>query len=112
MYDRSVVVRFRGGELMAIRITECREYLSVYNESSFCHRPSAQRRSRFALDRSSVWPMPRRLRADSDDAGHDRRVLVEDCRDGAVVHVNELVVRSGIGTRCANDVSSESTLVN
>ena len=58
--------------------------------------------------------MPRRLRADSDDAAHDRRVLVEDCRDGAVVglHVNEIIVRSGIGTECANDVSSESTLVN
>ena len=26
MYDRSVVVRFRGGELAVIRITGCREY--------------------------------------------------------------------------------------
>ena len=40
--------------------------------------------------------MPRRLRADSDDAGHDRRMLVDDCRNGGVVHVNEFVVRSGM----------------
>ena len=59
-----------------------------------------------------IFCMPRRLRADSDDAAHDRRVLVEHCRDGAVVHVNELIIRSGIGTECTNDVSSESTLVN
>ena len=56
--------------------------------------------------------MPGRLRSDGDDARHDRRMRVENCCDGGVVHVDELIIRSGISTECANDVSSESTLVN
>ena len=41
-------------------------------------------------------------------AGHDRLVRVEDCRDGGVIHINEVIVCSGIGTECANDVDSEA----
>ena len=40
--------------------------------------------------------MPGRLRSDGDDAGQDRRMLVEDYRDGGVVHVHEFLIRSGV----------------
>ena len=109
MYDRSVVIGFCGGELVVICLSECREYLSVF-ESSFL--PSSFVAAKVTFCSRHIFGMPRLLRADSDDAGHDRCVLVEDCRDGGVVHVNELIVRSRIGIECANDVSSESTLVN
>ena len=105
MYDRSVVIRFRDGELMVImiRISECREYLSVYNESFFLPQ---------SFGAQQIFCMPGRLRSDGDNASHDRRKLVENCCDSVVVHVDEFIVRSGISTECANDVSSESTLVN
>ena len=93
-----------------IRISVCREYLSVHNESSFL--PTSFGAAKFTFCSRQIFCMPGRLRSDGDDAGQDRRMLVEDCRDGGVVHVNEFIIRSGISTKCANDVSSESTLVD
>ena len=93
-----------------IRISECGEYLSVYNESGFL-TPSFGA-SKFTFCSRQIFCMPGSLRSDGDDAGHDRRMLFENCRDGGVVHVDEFIIRSGISTECANDVSSESTLVN
>ena len=110
VYDRSVVIRFRGGELLVIRISECREYLSMHNESVFL--PPSFRAAKFTFCSRQIFCMPGRLRSDGDDARHDRRMLVDNCRDGGVVHVDEFIVRSVISTECANDVSSESTLVN
>ena len=110
MYDRSVVILFRGGELVVIRISECREYLSVYNESGFL--PPSFGAAKFTFCSRQILCMPGRLRSDGGDADHDRRMLIENCRDGSVVHVDEFIIRSGISTECANGVSSESTLVN
>ena len=89
MYDRSVVIRFRGGEL-------CREYLSMHNESGLL--PPSFGAAKFTFCSRQIFCMPGRLRSDSDDddAGHDRRMLVENCRDGGVVHVDELILPTAI----------------
>ena len=48
--------------------------------------------TKFTFCSRQIFCMPGRLRSDGDDAGQDRRMFVEACR--------------------ANDISSESTLVN
>ena len=75
VYDHSVVSRFRGGELVVIRVSECREYLSVYNESSFF--PSSFGAAKVTFCFRQIFCVPRRLRADSDAYMSTQREVFE-----------------------------------
>ena len=61
--------------------------------------------------------MPWRLQADSDDTGHDQRVLLDDGRECGVVDdgrecgvcINDVIVASRIDNERAIDVNSDSS---
>ena len=84
----------------------------MFVDSESCVSPSAFGTMEVTFHTGQHFRVPRCLQTNNDDTCDDRRVLVDDDINSAVVVVDGLDSGSGDHSECVSDASSDSQLVN